>query len=148
ADKGTRTFSATMSTIGSQLLAASDSDNGFSATQGVITVSPVVISKLNLLAANVAGLETGLLAADDAFIAALYDDLLNRPVDSQGLVHWVQLLLAGVSRQQVAMAIWQSPEHRGLEVDQFYTTFLGRSADAQGRMLWVNAFLSGSSEVD
>jgi hypothetical protein len=58
------------------------------------------------------------------------------------------LLLSGIGRQKVAMAVWQSPEHRGVEVDQFYMTYLGRGADAAGRAFWVNAFLSGASEVD
>ena len=86
---------------------------------------PTIISKLDTIAPNLLGIENGLLVADSAFIGGLYQNLLNRTVDRAGLAHWIQLLLAGVSRQQVAMAIWQSPEHRGVEVDQFYTTYLG-----------------------
>jgi hypothetical protein len=109
---------------------------------------PAMVSKLELFAPNLFGIQNGLLAADSAYIGALYQSLLNRSVDDMGLAHWLQMLLADLTRGQVAMAIWQSPEHRGVEVDQFYTTFLGRSADAGGREFWVDAFLAGADEVD
>jgi hypothetical protein len=116
--------------------------------QSGIIVTPAVVSKLDLIASNLAAIESGLLPADTAYIGALYQSLLNRPPDSSGLSHWLQLLLAGFSRQQLATAIWQSPEHRGLEVDQYYTTFLGRSSDPAGRVAWVDEFLGGATEVD
>jgi uncharacterized protein (DUF2141 family) len=109
---------------------------------------PVMFSKLDLFAPSFAGIPNGLLAADSAYIGALYETLLNRPVDQAGLTHWLDMLLAGMTREQVATAIWQSPEHRSIEVDQFYTTFLGRSADPAGQAYWVNVFLDGASEVD
>jgi Domain of unknown function (DUF4214) len=60
----------------------------------------------------------------------------------------VQLLLAGIPRQVLAAAIWQSPEHRAFEVNQYYLTFLGRPADAAGEAIFVNALLNGATEVD
>jgi hypothetical protein len=48
----------------------------------------------------------------------------------------------------VAEGIWDSPEHRGLEVDQFYATYLHRAADPAERAGWVNALLGGASEAD
>jgi SOS response regulatory protein OraA/RecX len=57
------------------------------------------------------------------------------------------MLLAGTSRQEVARDIWQSAEHRGIEVDQIYQTYLHRNADPVGRAAWVNAFLAGATEV-
>jgi hypothetical protein len=66
-----------------------------------------------------------LLATDSAFIDGLYQNLLNRPAEVEGLCRWILLLLAGISRQQVATALWQSAERRAIEVDQFYATFLG-----------------------
>jgi hypothetical protein len=120
---------------------------GFPIT-GPPTSPPVMVSKLELFVPNLAGMQHGLLTSNSAYIGALYQSLLDRSVDAAGLGQWLQLLLAGVSREQVAMAIWQSPEHRGVEVDQFYTNILGRSADPVGRTLWVNAFLEGASEVE
>jgi hypothetical protein len=85
--------------------------------------------------------------ATTAFVAGLYGDLLDRAPDAAGLSSWVQNLDHGMSREQVAQAIWDSPEHRGLEVDSFYQAFLHRDADAAGRLSWVSAFLEGFSEA-
>jgi hypothetical protein len=148
ADNGSHNFTATLKTPGTQNLAVIASDNSFGSLQTGITVIPAAVSKIDLIAPNLVGIQSGFLTADTAYIGALYQSLLNRPVDSGGLSHWLQMLLAGVSRQQLATAIWQSPEHRGVEVDQFYVTFLGRSPDPAGRMTWVNAFLAGATEVD
>jgi uncharacterized protein (DUF2141 family) len=111
-------------------------------------IVPNLVSKLLTFEPNLLGIQQGLLAADSAFVAGLYQNLLNRPADGAGLGQWVQLLLAGITREQAATAFWQSSEHRGVEVDQFYATFLGRDADAGGRALWVNALLSGTAEAD
>lgn len=110
--------------------------------------APVLVSKLDLFAPNLLAIQQGVLTTNTAFVDSLYRNMLNRSVDTTGLAHWMQLLLAGVSRQQVATSIWQSAEHRGVEVDQFYTTFLGRAADAGGRTLWVNALMNGATEMD
>jgi hypothetical protein len=109
---------------------------------------PILVSKLLLLGPNLAAIQQGLLATDSAFIDGLYQNLLNRPAEVEGLSRWILSLLAGFSRQQVATAFWQSAEHRTIEVDQFYATFLGRAADAGGRALWVATFLARASETD
>jgi hypothetical protein len=89
------------------------------------------------------------VVAEAAFVDGLYRHVLGRPADVNSLVSWVQQLLQnGVSRAAVVEAVWNSPEHRGLEVDRLYATFLNRSPDAAGRALWVNALLAGSSEMD
>src|SRR5262249_43699058 len=79
-------------------------------------------------------------------VRALYRDVLNRAPDAAGLQGWVDRLQAGASRSDIATGIWDSEEHRGLEVDQLYTTFLHRAADAAGRAVWVQALESGWSE--
>ena len=48
------------------------------------------------------------------FVTTLYRDILGRAPDSAGLSYWVNHLLAGTSQNQVALAIWNSPEHRTL----------------------------------
>ncbi len=83
-----------------------------------------------------------------AYVEELYHDLLGRAADSSGLSYWVLRLQFGASRQSVALGIWGSAEHRGLQVDQYYVTFLHRTADAAGRAIWVNSFQNGASEVD
>lgn len=84
--------------------------------------------------------------ATTAFVVQLYGQLLDRTPDAAGLTNWVQKLNHGVSRQQVARAIWESVEHRGLQVDSFYQTYLNRQADPAGRQGWVSAFVAGLSE--
>jgi CSLREA domain-containing protein len=82
------------------------------------------------------------------FVTGLYEKVLDRAPDPQGLAFWVGLLHSGVPREPIAEAFWVSREHRGLEVDQFYKTFFHRAADAGGRAFWVNALLAGASEND
>src|SRR5262249_14108461 len=80
------------------------------------------------------------------FVQALYRTVLHREADTSGLNGWVNLRHNGTSREQVAQGIWESVEHRGLEVDQFYATYLHRAADAGGRAFWVDALRSGEGE--
>jgi len=81
-----------------------------------------------------------------AFISSLYGDVLDRGPDVAGLEYFEQMLNSGASQTQVASAIWQSPEHRALQIDQYYQTFLNRQADPSGMAYWLNLFLSGASE--
>jgi hypothetical protein len=84
----------------------------------------------------------------DTFVHRLYRDMLDRNPDQAGFSTWVQQLLAGGSREQVVRGMWESAEHRGLQVDGFYATFLHRAADLGGRAAWVNALLHGIVEQD
>jgi hypothetical protein len=81
------------------------------------------------------------------FVTSLYQEVLKRPFDNAGLAGWLQALQNGMSRADVAERFWESPEHRGLEVDQFYATFFHRAADLSGRSGWVNALVGGMSET-
>jgi hypothetical protein len=112
------------------------------------TVPPPILSKLLLISSNAGMMMTGGLLADASFIGGLYQNLLGRTVDEGGLITDVQLLMAGVSRQTLAAAIWESPEHRAVEVNHFYLTLLQRPADAPGLAGFVNAMLNGATEVD
>ena len=56
---------------------------------------------------------------------------------------WVLKLIAGTSRQEVATAFWESPEHRALEVTQFYQTYLQRSPDGPGETAFKNMLENG-----
>jgi hypothetical protein len=84
--------------------------------------------------------------ATGGFVTALYGDVLDRDPDAQGMAGWVAFLQAGGTRQQVAQGFWESAEHRGLQVDQFYQTYLHRAADPLGRAFWVGALQGGMSE--
>jgi hypothetical protein len=105
-----------------------------------------ILSKLQFLSSN-NSLDPNVVA-QAAFVDGLYRHVLGRPADAPSLIAWVQQLENGGSRAQVVDAVWNSAEHRGLEVDRLYATFLQRSPDAAGRAAWVNAMRAGTSEMD
>ncbi|HVX14255.1 MAG TPA: SdrD B-like domain-containing protein [Pirellulales bacterium] len=84
--------------------------------------------------------------ADTAYIDALYQDILGHAPDPTGLAYWQQQMSSGVSNSTVAQTLWDSPEHRGEEVEQFYETFLGRASDPVGKAYWVAAYNSWGTE--
>jgi protocatechuate 3,4-dioxygenase beta subunit len=105
-----------------------------------------ILSKLQFLSSSSQQLDPGLVA-EATYVNGLYHTLLGRGADSTGLTNWVIALQNGVSRQEVATAIWDSAEHRGIEVDQFYAAFLHRSESPAERAAWVNLMLGGESEL-
>src|SRR5262249_13136115 len=52
-----------------------------------------------------------------------------------------------ISRSDVVRAFWESPEHRGLQVEQLYATCLRKPADPTGRARWVGVFQDGADET-
>ncbi len=80
------------------------------------------------------------------FVASLYQFVLNRKPDAGGLAYWTQQIAGGTSRLQIAQGFWASFEHRGLQVDQYYSTYLHRASEASGRAFWVAAFSGGLDE--
>jgi hypothetical protein len=83
-----------------------------------------------------------------AYVAGLYGSILDRVPDAGGLAHWSDVIRQGTSRDAVARSIWESPEHRGLQVDRYYAVYLQRAADPAGRAAWVRAFQNGAGEID
>jgi streptogramin lyase len=89
------------------------------------------------------------ISANEAFVRALYRDVLLRLADAGGLTLWVNALDSGaLNRPQVADGFNRSAERRGLEIEQDYECFLGRAADPVGKAGYVRAFLAGASEAD
>jgi hypothetical protein len=80
------------------------------------------------------------------FMSGLYNDVLLRQPDTPGLINWLNQLDGGQSNLAVATAIWQTAEHRGIQVDGFYQQFLHRASDAGGRQNWINQMLGGMTE--
>src|SRR5690242_8698449 len=76
-------------------------------------------------------LESRLLpdATGSRFLGAVYGDLFQRPIDTDGLAYWGGLLDHGISRTAVVQGIEASPEYRADQVQQAYGRFLGRAAD-------------------
>ncbi len=79
------------------------------------------------------------------FLAQLYQDVLQRPIDAGGQTFFGNQLAGGASRMQVALELVQSPEGRTDEVQQLYQHLLGRSGDTAGLAGWVQALNAGTS---
>jgi hypothetical protein len=69
-------------------------------------------------------------------IAKLYDDILGRAPDADGLRYWIQ---TGDSIEKIASDIKLSPEYRVKEITSFYDEVLGRLPDAKGLDYWVKS---------
>src|SRR5207245_694545 len=57
---------------------------------------------------------------NERFVAQVYLDLLNRPVDAGGLASWTGALAGGLGRTQVVVAIEASQEYDTDLVESFY----------------------------
>jgi uncharacterized repeat protein (TIGR01451 family) len=107
--------------------------------------SPADISKRSFLTAPAD------LAAVDAlnrfFVDQVFRDLLGRPADATGLAFWSGMLDQGaVSPTQVALAVENSPEYLGDEVDAAFRELLHRPADPASRSGGA-AFLAAGGTV-
>jgi len=80
---------------------------------------------------------------DAAWIADLYDELLERPADQAGAAYWVGQLAAGTPRRQAALAFYQSLESRLTRVTGLYQALLGRDPDVAGRAHWAGVLADG-----
>jgi uncharacterized protein GlcG (DUF336 family) len=80
------------------------------------------------------------------FLAALYQDALERPIDPGGQAVFSQALGQGASRVDVAGVIFTSPEYRQLLVQDFFQDFLGRPADPGGLATFVGALQNGARQ--
>jgi hypothetical protein len=95
-------------------------------------------SHVSPLAASVAGLPpasptapSGFGYGRDAFVEALYPEILGRDATQSEVDYWSRLLVIGVTPQNVADRIWYSSEHRaqvrsgtapGIPLKQAYRT--------------------------
>jgi hypothetical protein len=85
--------------------------------------------------------------ANETFVSELYGTILDRAPDAGGMKTWVNLLESGTPSSVVVTDIWQSPEHRGLEIQGYYQAFLHRSAEGAGLRFWVSQFQAGANEA-
>lgn len=102
-------------------------------------------------AAGIHGEQDGLfgsvraLTANEQFVAQVYLDLLQRPVDTGGLSSWSGLLAQGLSHTQLVTAIQNSPEYRTVVVQQLYTALLHRAADPSGLAAFTSFLANGGT---
>jgi len=87
----------------------------------------------------------GTLNQPHRFVAQVYLDLLQRPVDPAGLAIWTNFLSAGNSRTQIVQAIESSLEYRALLVQAAYRQLLHRPADSAGLSSFVSFLAAGGT---
>jgi hypothetical protein len=80
------------------------------------------------------------------YIAAAYQNVLNRPVDAASLNYWETALEHGVPRAVFASALTHSAEYYQRVIETAYETYLGRPADATGLANWTVAMEAGLSD--
>jgi hypothetical protein len=85
--------------------------------------------------------------AQQNFINAVYNDLLNRPADPVGLAAYSALFDGGASNFDVAKAIDATQEYYGNLVGSYYQSYLQRPADGASSIL-VNELLGSGTDQD
>ncbi len=90
-----------------------------------------------------------ILLADKAqgSVARLYETMLGRPADSEGLAYWLNDSARGIDIKTIALGFAASPEFAGLYgnlkddtafLEGLYQEAFGRSSDAEGLAYWLD----------
>lgn len=82
----------------------------------------------------------------DAFLIAVYRDVLHRPIDSEGQVNFASAIGRGLSRETAALAILNSVEAREQKVVSWFDTHFKRSADAGGLAYFLTFLNAGKTD--
>jgi hypothetical protein len=85
--------------------------------------------------------------ANTAYVNGLYQAILGRRGRADEVPFWLNEISKGKNQLGVVQGFIQSFEHRGMEVDYYYTTFLHRTPAAGDRAFWINTFLQGATET-
>ncbi len=81
------------------------------------------------------------------YVAGLYEQLLGRVAEPDGLVYHVDQLMAGESPNVLIESLWNSPEHRALQVYETYSEFFDRIPAPDETAYWVDQLSSGVTEI-
>jgi hypothetical protein len=119
--------------------------NGIYVTTPVNGFATVVVSA-NATSSLDFGNQNAVVTQLTGWLVQTYGTILDRPFDSGGLTYWTGQIMAGLTRPKVAQAIWDSPEHRAMEVQDAYSTYLDRTPSASDQAYWVGQMLAGMSE--
>jgi len=85
---------------------------------------------------------------DRAWVARLYQTVLNRAPASSEVDYWQRRLQAGDSRTSVALGFLYSTEHLTTVVDGYYVDLLGRHIDPSGKATWVGLIQRGHRDEE
>lgn len=84
----------------------------------------------------------------EAWVNGMYQDLLGRSPDDQGLKYWTHSLANGADPTSVARGFAGSLERKGIEVQNIYQQALGRDAGASEVNYWTSQFGRGMKSQD
>lgn len=79
----------------------------------------------------------------DGFLDTLFEDALNRPIDSAAKTAFEQFLAHGMTREQAAAVVFGSAEYRHDLVAQVYLDTLDRPIDANAQTYWAAKLADG-----
>jgi hypothetical protein len=82
----------------------------------------------------------------DAYITAVYHDLLGRAPDPGGAAYWHNVLAAGTNRQAVANGLVFSREALLKVVTDLYQHYLQRGTDPGGLNYWTDQLQAGMTD--
>ena len=122
--------------------------NGIALFQG-LTVQQAGNYVLSITSNGVTGVVVAINAISTAtqrYVAAVYQDVLGRPVDPAGLDYWVSQLDGGTARTSVAQQLVTSAEYYATAIGPAYQQYLGRPADAQGLAYWTGRMQNGLTD--
>jgi Bacterial Ig-like domain (group 3)/Domain of unknown function (DUF4214) len=109
-------------------------------------ISAVYSGDANFTGSTSAALTQMVGSMNQLFVTQVYEDLLGRAPDPDGLAHFSSLLdMNQATRSQVAETIQSSAEARMHQVENLYQTFLGRQADPVGLDLSMRFLGMGGS---
>ena len=92
------------------------------------------------------------------YMAQVYDDLLDRPMDSGGLAYWTPKVGGLPQRQQITGAFVHTQEYQAITLNTMYNRFLGHPSNQAGFNYWgallnsgytyqqIEAYITGSAE--
>ncbi|MGH1503721.1 MAG: DUF4214 domain-containing protein [Acidimicrobiales bacterium] len=83
----------------------------------------------------------------DAWLTEIYDALLHRRPDAQGLAYWRARLAEGTTPIEVTTGFYNSIESRSDRVARLYDRVLGRAPDAEGLAFWAERLLVTDDDI-
>ncbi len=113
-----------------QLLGRDAEPGGRAFWTNYLTVHPVTVLRSNLLSSDEILARSGSI---EAWLDALYLELLGRPADPGGRDYWAGRARAGLLRYSIVANFYYSPESLGRRVDAIYSETLDRAPTATER---------------
>jgi hypothetical protein len=127
---GTATLTTTSVSSGDKITASYSSSNGMGNSYAVTTVPTASTSSSSSSnsGSSSSGSPVMVSAQNQAWLNAVYEKLLGRPIDATGLKEWGADLNNGMTPTQVVLDIEQTTEYRTDEILGAYQQLLGLSA--------------------